>query len=106
MPVASESMSIMNGSRSGVLIRIRWNRAAIRSNSISRCSPSRLGSITRPGFARSAASAESRWRSVASCDGGVHGRSSRRVPPRTRTSRNSINGDVPPPGPPSRSTSS
>ena len=58
--VARESMSTVNGRRSGVAIRRRAKRASRSESRITRRSPSGPSSMTRPGLARSASSAESR----------------------------------------------
>ncbi len=97
--VASESMSSVNGFRSGVAISMRAKRAVRSLNSTTRRSPSGDASITRPGLARSAASALSRRAAVRSERSGFQGSAIRSVPPFTFTSWKSISGEGPPPGP-------
>ena len=105
--VAIESMSMVNGSRSGVAIRSRPSRVLRSDSRITRRSPSGLSSIIRPGLARSAPSAESFWVWVRSDRSGFQGSAIRSVPSSIRTLWKSTSGDLPPGVPfPIRSTSS
>ena len=98
---------MVNGFRSGVAIRRRESRVVRSESMITRRSPSGLSSMIRPGFARSASSAESFAAWVRSELLGFHGSAIRSDPPFNRTLWKSTSGDLPPGAPlPSRSTSS